>query len=47
LNKDILKKRINNLKTLWKKELKPFVLYELPEFNAVSSFVIEKLKELK
>ena len=39
----LLKKRVNNLKTLWKKELKPFVLYELPEFNAVSSFVIEKV----
>ena len=47
INHDMMKKRINNLKTLWKKELKPFVLYELPEFNAVSSFVIEKLKELK
>ena len=47
INHDMMKKRINNLKTLWKKELKPFVLYELPEFDAVSNFVLEKLKELK
>jgi len=40
----LLKKRVNNLKTLWKKELNSFVLHELPEFNAVSGFVLEKLK---
>jgi len=44
---NILRKRVINLKTLWKNELKSFVLYELPEFDAVSNFVLEKLKELK
>ena len=47
VNYSILRKRIKNLRTLWKNELKSFVLYELPEFDAVSSFVLEKLKELK
>src|SRR3989344_5801481 len=44
LNNNILKKRISNLGTLWKKELNSFVLHELPEFNVVSKFVFEKLK---
>ena len=43
-NNNILKKRISNLGTLWKKELNSFVLHELPEFNVVSKFVFEKLK---
>ena len=42
-----LKKRINNLKTLWRKELEPFVLSELPGFEPVSGFVLNKLEKLK
>lgn len=42
-----IRKRINNLKILWEKELNSFVLHELPEFSAVSFFVSKKLNELK
>ena len=42
-----LKKRINNLGDLWEKELKSFVLSELPDFKAASSFVLSKIEELK
>ena len=38
-----LKRRINKLKTLWEKELKSFILGELPDFNAVRNFVFSKL----
>lgn len=41
---DKIEKRINNLKTLWEKELNSFILSELPEFNLVKSFVLSKLK---
>src|SRR3989344_4122392 len=47
INHSILKKRVNNLKELWKKELSSFVLYELPKFNEVTKFVLKKLGELK
>ena len=46
IDHNMLKKRINNLKTLWEKELNSFVLHELPKFNAVNSFVLKKLGEL-
>ena len=36
-----------NLKTLWIEELKPFVLSELPEFEPVRGFVLNKLEKLK
>ena len=44
---NIFKKRINNLASLWEKELKSFILSELPDFNAVSNFVLDKIKTLK
>ena len=47
INHSTLKKRVNNLKGLWEKELSSFVLYELPKFNDVSKFVLKKLGELK
>ena len=47
INHSTLKKRVNNLKGLWEKELSSFVLYELPKFNEVSKFVLKKLSELK
>ena len=47
INYNIIKKRINNLKLLWKKELDSFVLYDLPEFDAISDFVLSRLNELK
>lgn len=47
LNFQKLKKRIKNLKPVWQKELKSFLLAELPEFNAVKDFVISKLEVLK
>ena len=43
----VIKTRIKNLASLWEKELKPFVLSELPDFKAVSSFVLGKLKTSK
>ncbi|PIN88769.1 hypothetical protein COU61_03540 [Candidatus Pacearchaeota archaeon CG10_big_fil_rev_8_21_14_0_10_35_13] len=42
--KEIIK-RIDNLKTLWNKELRPFVLTELPEFTPIREFVKQKLQE--
>jgi len=45
INYTKLKKRINSLETLWEKELKPFILSELPEFEGVSTFVLSKLNE--
>ena len=39
-----LEKRINELNSLWKKELEPFVFGELPDFNIVKEFVLKNLK---
>lgn len=38
-----LRRRIDDAASLWVKELRPFVLAELPDYNAVRNFVIEKL----
>ena len=38
-----LKKRIENLKVVWDDELKPFVLEELPNFEMVKRFVLERI----
>lgn len=43
-NKDTLKKNINKLKEVWEKELRAFVLIELPEFNLVRDYVFQKMK---
>ncbi len=40
---EILKRGINKLKNLWKAELEPFVLDELPDFDMVEKYVLEKL----
>jgi len=42
-----LRQKIGNLESLWKKELEPFILSELPDFKAVRDFVLNKLKKLK
>jgi uncharacterized protein len=42
-NSNTLKKRIRNLRNLWIPELKSFVLADLPDFKAVSSFVMKKV----
>lgn len=42
----LLEKRIDDLKDIWEKELKPFILTELPDFNIVKEFVLNKLKEI-
>lgn len=42
-----LKERIENLENLWKKELKPFILSELPDFEPVKIFVLNKLEKLR
>ena len=43
LDKDILEKSIYNLGRVWKKELKAFILGELPDFNVVRDFVLSKI----
>ncbi len=47
MNYNKLKKKINNLKSLWEKELKSFILSELPDFKSVSDFVLSRLEKLK
>ena len=42
-NLNLIKRRINEIKPIWKAELKPFVLEELPDFNVVKGFVIKRL----
>ena len=39
-----LKSKINSLKLVWEKELKPFVLSDLPDFKTTKIFVLKKLK---
>lgn len=43
---EIVEKRIGELRTLWEKELKPFILGDLPDFIIVRDFVLSKLKAL-
>ncbi|MEK6848587.1 MAG: nucleotidyl transferase AbiEii/AbiGii toxin family protein, partial [Nanoarchaeota archaeon] len=43
-NHDILEKNIILLKSLWKKELSAFILGELPEFEVVKDFVLQRTK---
>ncbi len=37
--------RIKNLKSIWKKELEPFVLQDLPDFESVKDYILKRLKE--
>lgn len=39
----LLKKKINDIEDIWDKELKAFVLAELPDFDAVKKFVFVRL----
>ncbi len=39
-----LAKRVSNLEGLWSKEMKPFILSDLPQFDVVKEFVLEKLR---
>lgn len=42
-----LEEQIANLEHVWRKELRSFVLTELPEFSAVSDFVRQNLRNLR
>ena len=42
-NKAILENNINKIKYSWEKELKPFVLTELPSFTIVKKFVLNRI----
>jgi len=42
-DKKVLEKKIINLKTIWEKELKTFILGELPDFDSVKDFVLGKI----
>lgn len=46
-NYNLIKKRIHEISFIWEKELKPFVLSELPGFKIVEGFVLDKLKEIR
>jgi len=37
------KKKINNIAYAWEKELKPFILTELPDFRTVKAFILERV----
>ncbi|MEK6887496.1 MAG: nucleotidyl transferase AbiEii/AbiGii toxin family protein [Candidatus Aenigmatarchaeota archaeon] len=39
----LLKKKINDIEDIWDKELKAFVLAELPDFDVVKKFVLVRL----
>ncbi len=39
-----IEKRIDNMNSLWKKELEPFVLDEILDFKIVKEFVLKKLR---
>ncbi len=45
LDKKLLEKSISNLEGAWEKELKAFVLGELPDFDIVRDFVLSKIQE--
>jgi DNA polymerase III alpha subunit (gram-positive type) len=42
-DKDLIKRKIEEIKIRWKAELKPFLLTELTEFEIVKEFVERKL----
>lgn len=42
-NLSVFKSTVNQIESLWKPELKPFVLAELADFNAVKEFVLERV----
>lgn len=43
-NCKILKNKINKLKNVWTRELEPFVFTELPSFEVVKNFVLNKME---
>ena len=43
----VLKERIDDLEEIWEKELRTFILGELPEFKTVEEFVLSKLDTVK
>lgn len=43
---ELIKSKINTIEPLWEKELKAFVLTELPEFNVVKKFVLENFSKI-
>ena len=43
LDLELLKRKINNIKIIWEKELMPFVLAELIKFDTVRDFVLSKI----
>ncbi len=45
-NFNVFTKKITNLKILWEKELKPFVLAELVDYKTVKNFVLERIKNI-
>ncbi len=45
-NFNVFTKKITNLKILWEKELKPFVLTELVDYKTVKDFVLERIKNI-
>ena len=46
-NLNLIKRRIDEIEPIWKAELKPFVLEELPDFDVVKGFVIKRLANFK
>ena len=42
-NKKIIGEKIINLKIIWEKELKTFILDELPNFDSVKDFILSKI----
>lgn len=42
-DKKIIGEKIINLKIIWEKELKTFILGELPDFDSVKNFVLNKI----
>ncbi|MBI2630586.1 nucleotidyl transferase AbiEii/AbiGii toxin family protein [Candidatus Pacearchaeota archaeon] len=43
LNYKEIERKIEKIETIWVKELKPFVLGELPEFDSVKAFVLSRI----
>ncbi len=43
LDLDLLKIKVDNIKIIWEKELRPFVLTELTKFEIVRDFVLSKI----
>lgn len=42
-SKKMLSQKINKIKDIWEKELKPFILTELPEFKHIKVYVLSKI----